>query len=220
MPSPFRTTRAGGRFVAATLGLLAVAGAGAAQPAVPPAELPPVTASPPDALPGGEAVDRLAATGAAAPAAPPAPPAPPPFGGPLLERQKLTGDWFGVRDQLRDHGITWDISSTNFYQGVTRGGLNTGFEYGGRADYLFNVNGEKAGLWKGLFIDLHAETLYGSSINGATGSLLPPSLAQTLPIPGGEVTALTGVKVTQALSENVLVYLGKINTADGFNQPF
>jgi porin len=174
----------------------------------------------PAPLPGGEAVERLAATGAATPEAPPPPPAPPPFGGPLLERQKLTGDWFGVRSDLRDHGVTWDVSSTQFYQGVTRGGLDTGFRYGGRADYLLNVDGQKAGLWEGLFINLHAETLYGTSINSLTGSILPPSLGQTLPVPGGEVTALTGVKITQALSENLIVFLGKINTADGFNQPF
>ncbi|MBN9521576.1 carbohydrate porin [bacterium] len=103
---------------------------------------------------------------------------------------------------------------------MTRGGLDTGFRYGGRADYLLNIDGQKAGLWEGLFIDLHAETLYGSSVNSFTGALLPTSLAQAVPVVSGEVTALTGVKVTQALSENFLVYLGKINVLDTFNQPF
>jgi porin len=83
-----------------------------------------------------------------------------------------------------------------------------------------NVNGEKAGLWKGLFIDLHAETIYGDTINGSTGTLSPPSFAQLVPSPNGSVTALTGVKFTQALSERLLVFAGKINLADGFNQPF
>jgi porin len=45
-------------------------------------------------------------------------------------------------------------------------------------------------------------------------------LPQSLPNSNGPVTALTGVKFTQALSENFLVYAGKINTLDGFNQPF
>jgi porin len=132
----------------------------------------------------------------------------------------LTGDWFGARDTLRDRGITWDISSTNFYQGVTTGGRDRSFRYGGRADYLVNINGEKAGLWQGLFIDLHGETLYGQSANALTGALMPVSTAQLFPSTNTPVTALTGVKVTQALSESFVLFAGKINTLDGFNQPF
>ena len=51
-----------------------------------------------------------------------APPQPSPFAGPLLERPKLTGDWFGTRSELAGHGITLDVSNTQFYQGVTSGG--------------------------------------------------------------------------------------------------
>jgi porin len=49
---------------------------------------------------------------------------------------------------------------------------------------------------------------------------MPVSIAQLFPSPNTPVTALTGVKVTQALSESVVVFGGKINTLDGFNQPF
>lgn len=148
------------------------------------------------------------------------PAVPPSYGGPLLTRPNLTGNWLGARDTLRDNGITWDVYSTNFHQGVTTGGLRRDFRFGGRSDYLLNIDGSKAGLWEGLFIDLHAETLYGESINGFTGALLPVSTAQSIPIPEGPITALTGVKLTQALSENFVIFLGKINTLDTFNQPF
>ncbi len=158
-------------------------------------------------------------TGCPAPA-PETPPAPPPFGGPFLERSKLLGDWGGVRSGLREHGVTFDIYSTNFYTGVTSGGLQDTFDYRGRMDYLMNVDGEKAGLWKGSFITLHGESVYGNSINKSTGTLLPINLAQSLPGGNGSVTALTGVKFTQALSESLIVYGGKINTLDNFNQPF
>jgi porin len=151
---------------------------------------------------------------------PPTPPTPPPYCGPLHERQKLMGDWGGVRGKLREHGYTFDIYSTNFFADVASGGLQEQFKYRGRMDMLLNVNGEKAGLWKGFFIDLHAESIYGDSINSATGALAPPSIAQLVPVPTGSVTALTGVKFTQALSERLLVFAGKINLLDGFNQPF
>jgi porin len=137
-----------------------------------------------------------------------------------MERTTLTGDWFGTRTALRDKGITWDISSTNFYNGVTTGGVQDQFRYGGRADYLFHLDGQKLGLWQGFFVDLHGETLYGVSVNGAAGTLLPVTLAQSLPVAQGPVTALTGVKFTQALSEHFVVFGGKLNILDGFNQPF
>jgi porin len=150
----------------------------------------------------------------------PAQPEPVPFGGPFLERPNLTGDWFGTRTAMRESGINWNIYSTNFYSGVATGGLNDMFGYRGRDDYLLHVDGEKAGLWQGLFIDLHGESVYGTNTNRFTGTLLPVSLAQSLPISKGSVTALTGVKITQALSENFVVFGGKLNTLDGFNQPF
>ena len=87
-----------------------------------------------------------------------APPQPSPFAGPLLERPKLTGDWFGTRSELAGHGITFDVSNTQFYQGVTSRGLEQEFRYGGRNDYFVNGTGEKLGLWKGSFLTLHGET--------------------------------------------------------------
>jgi porin len=160
------------------------------------------------------------ASGTAAPEAPATPPAPPPFGGPLLERPYLTGDWFGARTAMRECGINWNIYSTNFYSGVASGGLDDTFDYRGRMDYLLHVDGEKAGLWKGSFIDLHGESVFGTNVNRFTGTLLPVSLPQSLPVPNGSVTALTGVKFTQALSENFVLFAGKINTLDGVSQPF
>ena len=67
-------------------------------------------------------------------------------------------------------------------------------------DYLLHVDGEKAGLWKGLFVDVHGEQVYGTSINSVRRpGLLPVSLAQSLPNGPNSVTAaLTGVKFTQS----------------------
>jgi porin len=151
----------------------------------------------------------------------PAPPPPPsPYAGSLLERSKLSGDWCGLRDDLAAHGFTFDISSREFYQGVSSGGTRDTFLFGGRADVYLNIDGEKAGLWKGLFITLHDETLYGASVNNYAGAISPVSLGQLVPVPQGPVNALTGVKVTQALSENFLTFGGKLNLLDEFKVPF
>ena len=73
---------------------------------------------------------------------------PPTFAGPIHERSKLSGDWLGCRTGLSDCGITFDLSTTQFYQGVATGGLEQAFQYGGRNDYFLNLDGEKLGLWQ------------------------------------------------------------------------
>jgi porin len=144
----------------------------------------------------------------------------PSFGGHLCTRPTLTGNWGGLRPQLAAHGINFNVYETSFFGDVANGGKQETLQHRGRMDYLANINGEQAGLWKGSFIDLHAESIYGRSINQSTGTLLPVSIAQLVPVPNGYVTALTGVKFTQFLSEQFLVYGGKINLLDNFSQPF
>lgn len=141
------------------------------------------------------------------------------FGGPLLQRPKLTGDWRGWRSCLQDRGITFDVSTTQFYQGVASGGLEQAFEYGGRNDYFLNLDGEKLGLRQGASLTIHGETRYGESVNTLAGTLSAPNLFLAIPQPSGSVTALTGVTFTQYLSEELLVYGGKLNTMDDVEQP-
>ena len=147
-------------------------------------------------------------------------PAASPFAGDIGERQFLLGSPGGPRENLLSHGVVFDISSTQYYQGVAAGGVRQEFAYGGRNDYYLNVDGQKAGLWQGLFVTFHGETRYGDTLNAATGAIMPPNAGLLFPQPNGEPTALTGVKVTQALSENFVTFAGKINTLDELKQPF
>lgn len=140
----------------------------------------------------------------------------PEFGGPWYARSRMTGDWGGARSELAENGVTFDLYATQFYQGVTSGGRARDWEYGGKLDYLFNVDGGKLGLWQGLFVNLHAETRFGDSVNNIDGLLLPANIAMALPAPDEDITALTGVKITQALSENFAVFFGKLNTLDEY----
>ena len=145
---------------------------------------------------------------------------PAPFDGHWESRPKLTGDWGGFREQLRDHGVTLDVSATTYYQGTATGGLHEGFELGGRNDYVLNVDGHKAGLWPGFFIRLHGETVYGDSADLFTGAVVPVNIGRAHPVVSGTEAALTDVRFTQALSESFVVYAGKINTIDNVQQPF
>src|ERR1700693_324543 len=77
---------------------------------------------------------------------------PSPFDGDCCTRPLMLGSLCGVRDQLAAKGITFNVDTYQFYQGVASGGITDNFRYAGRNDYFINIDGEKAGLWKGFFI--------------------------------------------------------------------
>lgn len=132
----------------------------------------------------------------------------------------LLGGLDGRRDELQDNGWTFNLSTTQFYQGVASGGIDRDFRYAGRNDYFLNIDGEKAGLWRGLFVTLHGETRYGETVNFSSGAIMPPNVGMLFPAPNGSVSGLTAVKVTQALSENFIVFGGKLNLLDELVQPY
>lgn len=139
-----------------------------------------------------------------------------PYAGDLWQRSRLSGDWCGTRSALAAKGLTFDLSATQFYQGVLQGGRQQDWEYGGKLDYFFNLDGGKLGLWQGLFVNLHAETRFGTSVNNIDGLIAPSNIAMLFPEPNGSITSITGLKITQALSENFAVFAGKINTLDEY----
>jgi porin len=139
-------------------------------------------------------------------------------GSDLCTAPNLTGDWGGLRTGLGAHGIAYDARWTQFYQGVAHGGRELEFVYGGKVDQFINGDGETAGLWKGFFISLHAETRMGEDIDREAVGLAPSNVAMLYPLPDRNLTAITGLTFTQALSEEWLVSIGKFNLIDMFNQ--
>lgn len=139
-----------------------------------------------------------------------------PYEGDLFKRMRLTGDWGGHRSALKEKGLVFDLLATQFYQGVAGGGRIREFEYGGKLDYLFHGDGGALGILPGSFLDIHAETRFGNSVNNIDGLIAPSNIAMQFPTPDGSVTSITGFKMTQALSPNFAVYLGKINTLDEY----
>ncbi len=136
-------------------------------------------------------------------------------GADLWTRSQLTGDWHGSRDSLADHGWTFFGDLTQYYQGVAAGGLAQQFNYGGRGDYLIDVDTRKLGLWEGGHLDLRGETRLGQDCNDIDGAVAPSNFAMALPLLNQNVTALTGLQYTQDLSERVSVFAGKLNLLDG-----
>jgi porin len=133
------------------------------------------------------------------------------YAGDFLTRSTMTGDWGGVRNQLAEKGITFDFSLTQTQMGVLSGGLRSNSEYGGRGDFILNINTGQAGLWKGGFLLVEGEVNYGNGGNLNTGALLPVNLNNLFPSPGhAGRAAMPYVLYTQFLTHHLAVSGGKL----------
>jgi len=134
----------------------------------------------------------------------------------LWTRSQLTGDWLGHRTSLADRGIVFDADVTQFYEGVASGGLEQRFRYSGHGDYVFKFDFDKLSGQEGLFLQLRAEHRFGRAIGlNETGAYAATSVLANLPSLNTEDLLLTNVVITQALSEQFVVFLGKVDTLDG-----
>ena len=132
---------------------------------------------------------------------------------PEQDRTHLLGDWGGARSRLAEHGIIFDFQLTQFYQGVVDGSVGTDdWQYGLKGDYFLTVIGEKAGLWKGIIFNVHAETRAGDDVNALSG--LSPANVNMLMPNSGDTTAITQAMAIQMIGEQTGLMAGKINALD------
>lgn len=135
-------------------------------------------------------------------------------------RDTLTGDWFGVRNTLRERGIVMDLSWTEFYQGMFAGDGNEDFEFGGRADALIHLDTGKLGLWDGGGFHTHVESRFGDAPGFRGGALWPVNTGLILPVAEYESVVASSLYFTQKLGDFSMM-LGKINAVDLVaNDPF
>jgi porin len=143
----------------------------------------------------------------------------PDYSGDLFTRSYLAGDLWGFRTDLANKGIQFDVDWTQFLQSDVDGGRNTGTDYGANLNYLFYFDLMRMGLLPGALVTVRAETRYGTSVNGITGSILPVNTSALFPLTqqANEVVpiAVTDLNYTQFLSEQFAVLVGKIDTLSG-----
>lgn len=145
------------------------------------------------------------------------------YGGNLWSRNTLTGDWFGYRNRLSKKGITFHSDLTLVEQGVTSGGLDTGFEFGGIYELKTTLDFEKLGFWPGAFVDFKVEGKFADSVISNAGNLVPVNMNHTHPVTrefDDDEIAITNLVFTQFLSERFGVYVGKVDTLDGDQNEF
>lgn len=127
----------------------------------------------------------------------------------------LCDNWAGP---LACCGISADMELTQFYQGVAAGGQRRDWEYGGKLDYFFNIDGQKMGLWQGFSTVIHAETRYGQDVNLDAVGLAPANANMLYPNTLEHDTAITGFLLNQQLNEQWSASAGKYNLFDLLEQ--
>src|SRR5262245_47104671 len=101
---------------------------------------------------------------------------PPTWGGSFWHRLRLTGSWFGFRDELGKKGVVLDVDLTQIPQGVITGGTDDVAKYGGLAEYTLNVDTRKLGRWPGGFFNIKGMTDFGESVDKASGATVPVNI--------------------------------------------
>jgi porin len=176
--------------------------------------------SPPTSDSAPPTASAAATTGQGAAAAPqPAP-------GGFLERGELTGDWGGARTRWKDKGVTLDSSLTQFFQGVSAGGTDTGSEYNATAQAKLKFDFGKLAGWQFWSAEIKAEWRFGGPLLTGTGSINPVNTAAMIPGSDGSLFSLTAANVTRLipinLKEGKLVALsfGRYNLLDALDEDF
>lgn len=124
-------------------------------------------------------------------------------------------DCCSAREDLAASGVSVNADITQFYMEVVDGGVEHEDRYSGHGDYVVNLDLNKMGGPKGMFVKLRAEHRFGSPMSRATGTLLPPNIPANLPVADSTDVYLTNVLITQMFSETFGVFAGKMDTLDG-----
>jgi porin len=138
----------------------------------------------------------------------------------LLSRDKLSGDWNGLRSDLSKHGIDVDFRLSQYYQNVASGGVNQKDSNGGTMDYRINIDSKKFfGGAEGLSFNMHARTRWGEDSNSDAGALALPNGGMMMPAPGDyhdtDITGLTATYMFPAYAgRTALINAGMLDVID------
>jgi porin len=152
----------------------------------------------------------------------------------LLTREKLTGNWGGVREEFAKKGITLDVDLTQVLQGNVSGGNRLqknpqdpwGGEpekhtfYQGHTSYTLHLDFQKLGLWPGAFLIIMGETQYGNNLNPYDGTIVSVNSNALFPYPTKEKSHLSEVTFVQFFSKSFGVVIGKLLATAGDRNPF
>ena len=141
-------------------------------------------------------------------------PDPAPVDPAVVTRSRLTGDWWGARSYLDNHGVTLDLEYTATYQGLASGTKDRDSGYGGKVDAFFNLDSGKLGLWEGGGLRTHVEYRHGDARANLGNTLFATNTAQLWPVDTPEQVVATSIYLAQQAGDRVNILVGKFNPVD------
>jgi porin len=126
----------------------------------------------------------------------------------------LTGDWGGLRSRLADNGVRFDLSYTQYYNGLFSGDGYDDWDFGGRVDAFLRLDSGKLGLWEGGGLHTHLEARFGESPSQRGGALWPVHTGSILPLGERGDLVASSLYFSQKLGSSGTLMLGKINAVD------
>ncbi|MET0657989.1 MAG: carbohydrate porin [Steroidobacteraceae bacterium] len=138
----------------------------------------------------------------------------------------MTGDWGGTRSQWEAHGVDTDFELTQFYQGVTSGGIRHDEEYNGVFMAQSNFDLGKLVGWQFWSADVQVESRFGGPLLGGTGTISPVNTAAIVPGADDTVTAVTTLNFTRLIPIDMkagdlfAVAFGRFNLLDVLEEEF
>jgi porin len=136
------------------------------------------------------------------------------WGGDLASRERLSGDWGGVRDDMAKKGVVLDTNMLLLPGGVATGGRETGADFWGSVDYSLNLDTGKMGLWPGGFFKFEGISSFGNTLYNEVGAMIPTNMSSLHPAFNQPNSGLMEASYTQFLSEHAGVTMGKLNLLD------
>ena len=142
------------------------------------------------------------------------------------QRETLTGDWEGVRTRWTNKGFVIDSSLSQFYQGVTSGGTETGSEYNATLQATLTFDFGKMAGWQYWSAEVKGEWRFGGPLLAGTGTINPVNTAAMTPGIEGSKFAVTAANVTRLFPINLkegklwAVSFGRYNILDLLNEEF
>lgn len=197
---------------AATLVMAVLPAAGSAQPASSQPAGPstaPISAA---SAPGGQGAATTS-------------PGPAPSTG-LWTQPEMSGDWGGARSDMKARGVEFELSLTQFWQGVASGGVDSSSEYFGTFRTTVKSDLGKTAGWEFWMAEFTTETRFGGPLPGGSGTINPINTAAIIPASDGAVFSITAVNVTKLFpidlkkGELVAVAFGRFNFVDLLDEDF
>lgn len=137
---------------------------------------------------------------------------PEPASVPWWQGDYATGDWFGLRPKLSDHGLDFFAYYNAIVAGNPVGGRNQSASYADDFYFGLKTDLEKLVGWQGATFTITGVNRDGNSIQGALGSQYDP-----MQLVGGQAIFLYGLFLEQKLLDDKLsIKLGRLGTSDDF----